>query len=118
MFFFALGAGFDLQVLPDVAVPAVVLAGVMLVVKPWVFRAILTWEGEAPKLSAEVGLRLGQLSEFSLLIAALAHNVAIVGDRATYVIQAATLISFVISSYLIMLRYPTPIAVSASLRRD
>ena len=38
--------------------------------------------------------------------------------RAAYLIQAATLLSFVVSSYVIMMRYPTPIAVSDSLRRD
>ena len=67
---------------------------------------------------AEVGTRLGQISEFSLLIAALALSVGILSERASFLIQAATLVSFVVSSYVIMLRYPTPIAVSDNLRRD
>lgn len=118
MFFFALGASFRFEVLPDIALPAIALALSMLVLKPLAFRAVLKLEGESDKMSAEVGARLGQISEFSLLIAALALSVNLLSERASYLIQAATLISFVISSYLIMLRYPTPIAVSDSLRRD
>jgi Kef-type K+ transport system membrane component KefB len=118
MFFFALGAGFQLDVLPEIALPAALLAGTMLVLKPVVFRVILMFEGETAKMSTEVGMRLGQISEFSLLIAALALSVNILSDRASYLIQAATLFSFVVSSYVIMLRYPTPIAVTDSLRRD
>ena len=118
MFFFALGAGFDLAVLPIIAVPALVLAVAMLIIKPLVFRLVLRRQGETEKMSDEVGVRLGQISEFSLLIAALALSVGILSERASFLIQAATLVSFVVSSYIIMLRYPTPIAVSDSLRRD
>ena len=39
-------------------------------------------------------------------------------DPALLGVLAAALLSFVASSYLVMIRYPTPIAVSDSLRRD
>jgi Kef-type K+ transport system membrane component KefB len=118
MFFFSLGAGFELPVLPDVILPAALLAAAMLAVKPLVFGLLLKWEGETDKLSWEIGVRLGQISEFSLLIAVLAAESGVLGAHASYTIQAATLITFILSSYIIMLRYPTPIAVSAKLRRD
>ena len=118
MFFFALGAGFDLGVLATVALPATVLALAMLMIKPLVFRALLVWEGEEPRLGREIGVRLGQVSEFSLLIALLAVGGGIIGAQASFLIQAATLLTFICSSYLIMFRYPTPIAVNESLRRD
>ena len=118
MFFFALGAGFDLSVLSTVAIPATVLALVMLTQKPLVFRALLEWEGEESRLGREIGVRLGQVSEFSLLIALLAVSGGVIGAQASYLIQATTLLTFICSSYLIMFRYPTPIAVSDSLRRD
>ena len=118
MFFFALGAGFDLSVLVTVAMPAAVLALAMLTVKPLAFKALLQWEGEEPRLGREIGVRLGQVSEFSLLIAMLAVGGGVIGAEAAYLIQAATLMTFICSSYLIMFRYPTPIAVSESLRRD
>jgi Kef-type K+ transport system membrane component KefB len=118
MFFFALGAGFDLGVLATVAIPAIVLALAMLTIKPLVFKALLDWEGEQPRLGREIGVRLGQVSEFSLLIALLAVSGGVIGAQASFLIQTTTLLTFICSSYLIMFRYPTPIAVSESLRRD
>ena len=118
MFFFALGAGFPLPVLAAVALPAACLGGVMLVLKPMVFRWLLEREGEPRRLSRELGVRLGQISEFSLLITVVASGSGVIGGRAAYAAHAATLLTFIVSSYVIMLRYPTPIAVSETLRRD
>ena len=118
MFFFALGAGFPLPVLAEVAFPAACLGGLMLVLKPVVFRWLLQRHGEPRRLSGEIGVRLGQLSEFSLLIAVIAAGGGVIGAHASYTIHAATLLTFVVSSYVIMFRYPTPIAVSDALRRD
>ena len=118
MFFFALGAGFPIPVLAEVALPAACLGGLMLALKPVVFRWLLRREGEPHRLSSEIGARLGQLSEFSLLIAVVASGGGVIGPHAAYTIHAATLLTFIVSSYLIMLRYPTPIAVTDTLRRD
>ena len=118
MFFFALGAGFPIPMLAEVAFPAACLGGLMLVLKPAVFRWLLQGQGESRRLSSEIGVRLGQLSEFSLLIAVVASGGGVIGPHASYTIHAATLLTFVVSSYVIMFRYPTPIAVSDALRRD
>ena len=59
-----------------------------------------------------------RLSEFSLLIAVIASGGSVIGPTAAYTIHAATLFTFIVSSYVIMLRYPTPIAVTEALRRD
>ena len=118
LFFFSLGAGFDPAMLREILLPGCVLAGLMLLIKPLVFRWLLEVSHEQKELSKEIGVRLGQLSEFSLLIAVLAFNSGFIAERAAYVIQLATLVSFVASSYWIVLRYPTPIAVVDHLRRD
>jgi len=118
MFFFALGAAFPIPVLAEVVLPAVCLGGLMLALKPAVFYWLLRREHESSRLSMEIGVRLGQLSEFSLLIAAIASQGEVIGPNAAYTIHAATLLTFIVSSYLIMLRYPTPIAVTEALRRD
>ncbi|MEM7468913.1 MAG: cation:proton antiporter [Pseudomonadota bacterium] len=118
LFFFSLGAAFDPAMLKIVLIPGLLLALVMLVVKPLVFKILLLRAGESPSLSLETGTRLGQVSEFSLLIAVLAFESGYIRAEASYVIQLATLLSFLISSYWIVMRYPTPIAVSDKLRRD
>ncbi|HSS64974.1 MAG TPA: cation:proton antiporter [Gammaproteobacteria bacterium] len=118
MFFFSLGAGFAMPMISQIALPAAVLAMSMLALKPVVFRYLLVREEEPERLSREIGVRLGQVSEFSLLIAVLALNAGVIGQKASYLIQATTLLTFVVSSYVIMMRYPTPIAVNEQLRRD
>ena len=118
MFFFSLGAGFDLSVLLVIWVPALVLATLMMLVKPWGFRFFLQLIGEKPALSMEVGVRLGQVSEFSLLIVVLALESGMMSNQASYLVQAATLLTFVASTYFVVLNYPTPVAISDRLRRD
>ena len=118
VFFFALGAGIDTHMLPEVLFPATVLALLALGVKPVVFQFLLQVSKEGVKRSQEVGVRLGQISEFSLLIAMLALDLSVIGPRAAYLIQISTIFTFIVSSYWIVLRYPTPIAISDALRRD
>jgi Kef-type K+ transport system membrane component KefB len=118
LFFFSLGAGLNFSVLGSVAVPAILLAVIMLVIKPGVFWGLLRQTHETDKRALEIGVRLGQISEFSLLVAYLAKVNEVIGDSAYYLIQAATILSFIISSYLITAFYPTPISMSDKLRRD
>ncbi|RDH88856.1 MAG: sodium:proton antiporter [endosymbiont of Seepiophila jonesi] len=118
IFFFSLGAGFNLEMLPAVALPALLLAGLLLLIKSWVFRRLLYHAGEDNERSREVGFRLGQLSEFSLLVAVLAYDLGEIGAEASYLIQLSTLFTFLVSTYFIVLRFYTPMAISDRLRRD
>lgn len=118
MFFFALGAGLNLSALDQIWLPAILLGGAMLVVKPVIFRFALHRVSETSKLGWETGFRLGQMSEFSLLIVFVALQSALIEPAAVYFVQLATLVTFIGSSYSIVLRYPTPVAVSERLRRD
>jgi Kef-type K+ transport system membrane component KefB len=118
LFFFSLGAGFDLGMLGEVFFPTVLLGAVLMVAKPWVFRGLLQWAGERPRIAMEVGVRLGQVSEFSLLIAVLAEQNQLIGRETSYLVQATTLLTFIASTYYLVLTYPTPVAISDRLRRD
>ena len=118
MFFFGLGAGFDLSAAAGVILPAALIAGSLLLIKPVVFRYLLVRQSETEKLAWETGVRLGQLSEFSLLIVFVAKQNAIITPETFYIVQLATIITFVVSVYWIVAKYPTPIAVDDALRRD
>lgn len=118
LFFFSVGAGFDLQYLGTVAVPAIILAGALLLIKPFTFWGLLRQMDESKHLAAEIGWRLGQVSEFSLLVGYVAASVSLISARASYLIQATTILTFIASSYIVVLRYPTPVALSDKLRRD
>lgn len=118
MFFFTIGAGFTLANIGPVIAPALILAAIALCLKPWIFTQLLKYSGEDSKRAKEVGVRLGQMSEFSLLIAILAMQLAVIDSHASDLIQLATVITLMISPYLIMTRYPSPMAMSDKLRRD
>lgn len=118
LFFFALGASLNLEIASRVLLPATVLGLVMLALKPVVYRFILGRVAETPKLAWETGWRLGQMSEFSLLITFLAMQSPMIGEEVVFMIQLATLITFIGSSSIIVLNFPTPVAASDRLRRD
>ena len=118
IFFFSLGAGFNMSVIGEIILPATILALSALIIKPFVISWLLQWHGEKNTVSYESGFRLGQISEFSLLIALLAVKSGFIVAETSYLIQLATLLTFIVSSYIIVLKYPTPISVSDRLRRD
>lgn len=118
IFFVALGAGFNLGILPDIWLAAAGLSLIAILVKPLIFSFLLRINADNSSRSTEVAMRLGQMSEFSLLLAVMATELAIVRPQVSYLIQIATLVSFVFSSYYVVARYPTPIALDDKLRRD
>ncbi|REG79417.1 cation:proton antiporter [Marinomonas pollencensis] len=118
LFFFSIGASFNLSLLGVVIVPALILAVGAMLIKPVVFRFLLKGINEDASTSWEVGFRLGQVSEFSLLIAYLAANIGLIGTEASHVIQATAILSFALSTYVVILNFPNPIAISDRLRRD
>ena len=118
LFFFAVGARLDLTQLGDVIIPAAILATLVLGMKPVVYQFLLKGVSEKRVLAWDLGFRLGQASEFSLLIAYVAVGSAMISVQASLLIQATTIITFLASSYIVVLNYATPITVSAKLRRD
>jgi Kef-type K+ transport system membrane component KefB len=118
LFFFSLGASFNLHLLSDIIIAALILGAIMLVIKPVAFRLLLGKQSEKPELAWDIGFRLGQISEFSLLIALVAYNGSLISEKASTLIQATAIITFLISSYIVIFNLPNPIAVSDKLRRD
>jgi Kef-type K+ transport system membrane component KefB len=116
LFFFALGAEFLLSQLADVVLPSLVLAFVVMGLKPVVYSWLLIRGGEEGRLAREVGVRLGQASEFSLLLVVLARDAQVVSERVSLLVQGATPLTFIASSCYVMNRYPTPISVNQRLR--
>ncbi len=118
LFFFSIGAKFDLVVSQQLIVPGLIITVLLMVVKPvifkWGFKAI----GEMPQNSAELGVRLGQASEFSLLIAFSALASGLIEERSSYLIQLVVVLTFVASTYWVVNSYPTPISYKSSQRKD
>ena len=118
IFFFSLGASLDVSLAWKMLIPAIITASILIFIKPFVFKFLLQKSGEPTDDAAEMGARLGQLSEFSLLVGFVAIGAGLISIKAFNFIQVCTIVSFILSTYLIVLRYPTPIAISDKLRRD
>jgi Kef-type K+ transport system membrane component KefB len=118
IFFFSIGAGFNFDFFSAVIIPACILAGLILIIKPLIFNYLLVRSGEVKSVSWEIGVRLGQMSEFSLLLIYMALETKITSLLTTYMAEAAIIITFIVSCYWTVLRYPTPLASSERLRRD
>ena len=98
--------------------PAIVLATLILIFKPIIYYGLLRNVSERKPLAWDIGFRLGQISEFSLLIAYVAAGASLIGTEASHLIQATAIITFIVSSYIVIFNCMTPIAVSDRLRRD
>ncbi|WP_020408880.1 cation:proton antiporter [Hahella ganghwensis] len=118
LFFFSLGASLNIALLPDVAIPALILSLVLLAAKPTIFYGLLRMVKEERKDSWEIGFRLGQISEFSLLISFMAVSQNMIGEKASMLIQSTAILMFMLSSYVVVLNFQSPIAISDRLRRD
>ncbi len=117
LFFFTVGAGLNLALVPSILLPALAFSALVLLAKPVIYRVLLDQFKEQGSLAWEVGFRLGQISEFSLLLALLAGQASLLSEGAITTIQTVAVLTFILSSYVVVLRYPTPIALDERLRR-
>jgi len=118
IFFFAVGAQFNLATLPAVLLPAMIIAAALLTLKPVIYHGLLRGVSESHKLAWNLGFRLGQCSEFALLIGMVAFQSGVLSETGDTLIQATTILTLLISSYLVVFNFPTPIAIKDDLRRD
>ena len=118
LFFFSVGADFNISLFPSVSIVVSVLTVLVVCLKPLLHFLTLCLVREAVSESYEIGIRLGQGSEFSLMVIFLAGTAGIATSDSQLIVQAVTILSLIISSYIVVLNYPNPIAVSDELRKD
>ncbi|MFV2005337.1 MAG: cation:proton antiporter [Gammaproteobacteria bacterium] len=118
LFFFTIGANINFLMTGDVLIDAAVMAIGLVVLKPFIFRWGFQLIGEQRRVSTELGARLGQASEFSLLVAFSAMGSGLISAHASYLIQTVVVLTFILSTYWVVYRYPTPISSRASQRKD
>ena len=119
LLFFSLGALVNLESddVAGVVLLAALLALVLALAKPYLFRLALRISGARPALAREAGWRLGQTSEFGLVIAFLALDQGLIGRMAFELILIAMLLSFLVSTYVVVLKYPSPLGVTEAMRQ-
>ncbi|MBE9567144.1 MAG: cation:proton antiporter [Proteobacteria bacterium] len=118
LFFFSIGAQLDISVSKDVLLAGSVISIVIIIVKPLVFKQGFQFIGEDKRFSSELGVRLGQGSEFSLLVGYSALLAGMISLQAAYLIQLVVIFTFILSTYWVVYRYRTPISSSERNRMD
>lgn len=118
LFFFSIGAQFDVAILKSVWLLTLILGTTLVVVKPFVFRRAFLFSKERENISKELGFRLGQASEFSLIVAYMAYGTAKISKQSSSLIQLTVIFTFIVSTYLVSNMYKTPIGANKENRKD
>lgn len=110
LFFFAVGARLDPHLAPRLLVAAILFGALLVPFKAVVFHLALRRIGESSRTRRELSVRLSQASEFSLLVAFSAVAAGAIPLEELMVIEIATIATFILSTYWVVLQYPTPIS--------
>jgi Kef-type K+ transport system membrane component KefB len=101
-FFIDLGSRLEPDEALDELAVAVVLAVFVLVVKPLLVAALLMALRYQPRVALETGLTLAQISEFSLILAALGLGFGHIDAATTTLLTAVALLTIAVSSYFLL----------------
>jgi Kef-type K+ transport system membrane component KefB len=105
-FFIDLGAGLDFSLLGGQLLLAVALTLSVLVGKPFVLLAILGALGYRKRTGFLTGVSLSQISEFSLILAALGLSLGHVDRSTLSLITLVAIASVAVSTYLTLYSHP------------
>lgn len=100
VFFIALGESIRLDSMAAAIVPALVLAAVVIVVKPVLVFFAMGAMGYTKRASFKTAFTLGQVSEFSIVFVVLAVSSGVVGPELQAAITLLALITIAISTYM------------------
>ncbi|ELR66818.1 Glutathione-regulated potassium-efflux system protein KefB [Photobacterium marinum] len=118
LFFFAIGARMELSGSDFYSLLGVLFGAMLVAIKAWGFSKAFHLANEKPTMIQELSARLSQASEFSFLVVYAAINANLLSMEASMFIQTATMTTFVISTYWVVKRFPTPISIASHLRQD
>jgi Kef-type K+ transport system membrane component KefB len=101
-FFIDLGVQIDMGLLGAALGPAILLSVIVLVGKPIMIMALVGGMGYAKRTAATAGLAMGQISEFSLILAALGLSLGHIDKSTMGLITLVGLITIGLSTYMIL----------------
>ncbi|HVM53405.1 MAG TPA: cation:proton antiporter family protein [Acidimicrobiales bacterium] len=101
-FFIDLGARLEFTGVQSQVVPALVLSLFVLVGNPVIVMAITGFMGYPSKIGFRTGLTVAQISEFSLIFAALGLDLGHIDEEAVGLITTVGLITIALSTYAIL----------------
>ncbi len=100
LFFISLGESLNLQNISQSIWPAIVLSGIMFISKPLIVLAATGALGYTRQVSYKAAVHLSQISEFSIILVAVAVSVGSVDSRLQDVITLTAMITIALSTSL------------------
>ncbi|MCE9586136.1 cation:proton antiporter [Candidatus Uhrbacteria bacterium] len=100
IFFIVLGSELHFVGAQQLIVPTIVFSGFVLIGNPLILTIILGAMGYGRNVSFRTGLAMAQISEFSLVLVALAYQLGHIDDRVVLLITMVGMTTFALSSYL------------------
>ena len=91
---------------PDFMIKSLYLILAVIILKPLIIYAIVTLFGYEKRTSFFSGLSLGQTSEFSLIIIVMPVIAAAISQEVFSIIILITIITMILTSYLLEFQYP------------
>jgi hypothetical protein len=100
LFFVELGQKLGISNIATAIVPAVVFSLIIMVTKPLLTLVSLGVLGYTKQTGFKAAVHLSQISEFSIILAVLAHGTGMVDETVTVAITLTALITIITSTYL------------------
>jgi Kef-type K+ transport system membrane component KefB len=102
IFFIVLGSELHFAGAQNLIFPAIVFSLFVLIGNPIILMIIMGFLGYGRNVSFRIGLGMAQISEFSLVLAALAFKLGHIDDQVVLLITMVGMATFSISSYLLV----------------
>lgn len=102
IFFVLLGIQMSFENIQKVIFPAIIFSLFVLIVKPLIIMILMGLLGYRKRTSFLTGISLSQVSEFSLIIIFLGNKLGHINSEITALLTLVCLITFFVSTYLIM----------------
>jgi hypothetical protein len=100
LFFITLGESLNISHLGNALVPAAILSGIVIILKPAVVTIALGVLGYTKRVSFKAGINLSQISEFSIVLIVLAASNKLVSEQLSAVITIVAIVTITVSTYL------------------
>lgn len=102
IFFIILGLNIQISSISSIIVNAMVLSVAALILKPIIVMTLMAITGYTKKTNFLVGTTLGQISEFSLIILALAVSLGQISAEILSTVTLTAVITITVSTYMVI----------------
>ncbi len=100
LFFITLGESLNTSSLMAGIFPALILATIVIIMKPFVIISTMGLLGYTKRVSFKAGINLSQISEFSIVLVVLASSAGMIRAEVSDIITMVAIITIAISTYL------------------